>query len=186
MRGPIYKGARRTRNGETIFDYLKFFLGQTIAERLDRHYSKVHAFLYGLSGSATVADDLAQETFLRLLTLRVPDGRAQETYVLRVAHTCWSQYLKNRKPTVSLDDVAAPATHTCPQEALEKAEDAAAVRRCMARLSPEHRAIVFLIWDQDYTLVQASDILAIPRRTLVSRYRRALQCLKASLGPMME
>jgi len=186
MRGPIYKGACRTSNNEIISIILKFFLGQTIAERLDRHYSKVHAFLYGLSGSATLADDLAQETFLCLLTLRVPGGRAQERYVLRVAHTCWARYLKNRRPTVSLEDVAAPTTHTCPQEALEKAEDAAAVRRCVARLSPEHREIVFLICDQDYTFVQASDILAIPCTTLVSRHQRALQCLKASLGPMME
>ncbi len=160
-------------------------MGKIIAERLDRHYSKVHAFLYGLSGSATVADDLAQETFLRLLTLRVPDGRTQEAYVLRMAHTCWTRYLKNRKPTVSLEDIPPPAIHTCPQEALEKAEDAAAVRRCLARLSPEHRAIVFLIGGLGYTFVEASGILGVPRTTLFSRNERALQRLKADLGPTM-
>ena len=158
----------------------------TVAEQFDRHYGAVHAFLSGLSGSPTVADDLAQETYLRLLKLRVPDGRATEKYALRVAYTCWTRYLKNRKPTISLEDIPTPATDTCPQQVLEKAEEVAALQRCLARMSPEHRAIVFLVWGRDYTFVEASEILGVPRRTLVSRHRRALQWLRTNLGPMME
>ena len=105
---------------------------------------------------------------------------------MRVAYTCWTRYLKNRKPTISLEDIPTPAIHACPQEALERAEDVAAVRSCLACLSPELRAIEFLIWGLGHTFVEASEILGIPRRTLVSRHRRALRCLKANLGPTME
>ena len=155
----------------------------TAAELFDRHYDKVHAFLRGLSGSATVADDLAQEAFLRVLTLRVPEGRMQERYLLRVAYTCWIRYLKTRRPTVSLEDIPTPAVDLCPHEALERAEDATALRRCLARMSAEHRAILLLVSCMDYTFVEASEILGVPRTTLVSRHRRALQWLRDNLKP---
>ena len=130
-----------------------------------------------------MADDLAQETFLRLLKLGASDYRMPESYLLGVAYTCWTRHLKNRKPTVSLEDIPTAVFDTCPQQALEKAEDATAVRRCVARLSPEHRAIVLLVSCQDYTFVEASEILGVQRTTLASRHRRALQWLKAKLGP---
>ena len=155
----------------------------TAAELFDRHYDKVHAFLRGLSGSATVADDLVQETFLRLLTLRVPDDRMQEKYLLRVAYTCWTRYAKTRRPTVSLDAAPAQVVDLCPHKALEKAEDASALRQCLARMSADHRAILLLVSCMDYTFVEASEILGVPRTTLVSRHRRALQWLNANLSP---
>ena len=81
---------------------------RTVAELCDRHYSKVHASLGGLSGSATVADDPPQETFLRLLTLHAPNGRVQERCLLRVPYTC-STRPKTQTSTVPLHVAPVPA-----------------------------------------------------------------------------
>jgi len=54
-----------------------------IAELIDRNYGRVHIFLRSLSGSAVVADDLTQEAFLRLLKLRVSEGRMEERLPLQ-------------------------------------------------------------------------------------------------------
>lgn len=86
---------------------------------------------------------------------------------------------------MSLEDILPPAIPTCFQDALEKAEGAAALRRCLARLSSEHRAIVFLIAGLGDTFVEASGILGVQRTTLVSRNKMAVQRLDADLGPTM-
>ena len=157
-----------------------------IAELIDRNYGRVHIFLRSLSGSAVVADDLTQEAFLRLLKLRVPEGRIEESYLMRVAYTCWIRYSENLRPMVSLEDIPPVAIYDCPHEKLEGMEDALAVRRCLARMSPEHREILVVVSCLGYRFVEASEILGVPRTTLVSRHRRALQWLKACLRSTME
>lgn len=153
----------------------------TVSDLFDLHYSEVNVFLRGLSGSAAVADDLAQETFLRVLKISGPSNRIGKTYLMRVAYTCWSRYLKQRRPTVLLDSVRSPVFDLGPHETLEKAEDASAVRRCLAHMSADHRGILLLVSCMGYTFVEASEILGVPRTTLVSRHQKALEWLKNNL-----
>jgi RNA polymerase sigma factor (sigma-70 family) len=155
-------------------------------ELFERYYGRIHTLLRNLSGSTVVADDLAQETCLRLLTARIPEVRDQERYVLRVACSCWARYLRKQKPTIALEDIPTPVFDRCPNEALERAEDVAVVRQWLDRLPPDERAVVVLVSCLGYSFVDASAVLTVARPTLVRRHRRALQWLKMKLRPMME
>ena len=67
----------------------------------NRHHARVHALCYRLTGDASVADDLVQESFLRVLKYRKGFGA-------RAAFTTWLYRLVRN---VCMDHMNAAATN---------------------------------------------------------------------------
>ena len=75
------------------------------------------------------------------------------------------------RPEAEAVDVAAPEPPGRDEELLAE----------LARLSPEHRAVIVLRYLLEYTPGEIAELLELPRGTVNSRLRRGLDALKERL-----
>lgn len=110
-----------------------------------RWYPPLVRYLYGLTGDADLADDLAQESFVRLLRQTMPEDEAKlwlftvATNLVRdgARQTTRRQRLLTLVPVWGGD---APL----PDEELERAERAQRVRAALGRLSTRDQQILLM------------------------------------------
>ena len=140
----------------------------------DRHATALYRWLLAKGLPRSYAEDLLSECFLALVdrgegAAQIEDVRA---YLFAVARNKLS---RSAPETEALELVPEPATN--PQPA-----DAVAVREALANLPPEQREVVVLkVW-QGHTFAEIGRLLGIPPNTASSRYRYALEKLRAILG----
>ena len=123
------------------------------AELLRRHQGKVRGLLLRLASDRTLADDLAQEVFLRAYRgLAGFEGRARfSTWLYRIATTTALSHLRRersltRRAAACERDAELPlaAPPRAPLDAVTEAETARAVADLVAALAPPYREILAL------------------------------------------
>src|SRR4051812_43184781 len=91
----------------------------TLGVLFERHHARVHALCYRLTRSADAADDLAQETFLRVLRYRESfrEKASFTTWLYRVAYNvCHEHWARSRRDEPMHDQLPAPidSAYTAP------------------------------------------------------------------------
>ena len=163
---------------------------------MERHATPIFHFLCRMLGSEDDANDLAQESFVRVYRSRDSfklDAKFS-TWLFTIAANLARNHLRwrARHPNVSLDAEspeteqslgdALPAPGDTPSAGLETAERAAAVRAAVARLPDEMREALVLVEWEDKPVAEAAAILNVPARTIESRLYRARQLLRERLA----
>jgi RNA polymerase sigma-70 factor (ECF subfamily) len=156
---------------------------------VERHEPRVAATVIGMLGAGDDAEDVGQETFIRLYRSldRFRGDSSLGTYVTRIAINLSLTALKRRRRQisrfVSQDDIERdlPEASTDPRGELERSEDARRVRVAIERLSPNHRAIVVLRMIDGFSTRETSEILGIPAGTVMSRLARAMGRLEREM-----
>lgn len=165
---------------------------------MERHAPGVFRFLVGLTGNPAEAEDLAQETFVRVF-------QARASYRLSLPFTTWLYTIaanlarnhfrwRKRHPNIPLDAPSpddagsepTPADRLAahqrgPDESLERSERIAAVRQAVQALPPDLRAALVLCEWEDRPVAEAAVILASTPKAVESRLYRARQQLRSSL-----
>jgi RNA polymerase sigma-70 factor (ECF subfamily) len=154
-------------------------------ELFRRHWPNTHRAAYLIVRDAAAAEDIAQEAFLSALSAlgRFDRRRPFAPWLHRIAVNRaidWSRARSLRGEVAAsgalLDSVgAAPAQDKHLGAAGETAD-------ALAALSAEHRAVVVLRYLLDYTPGEIAHALDLPRGTINSRLRRALDRLSELLG----
>jgi RNA polymerase sigma-70 factor (ECF subfamily) len=159
-------------------------------ERLVEAYQvPVFNLCYRMLGDAGLAEDAAQETFLRAyrnLTAFDP-RRPFRTWVLSIAaHHAIDQMRKRRVPTMPLEDAldeAAPRDPAPgPEAALVSREGAEDVQGLLARLHPSDRAAVVLRYWYDLSYEDMAGALQTSVSGVKSRLHRARKQLASLAG----
>lgn len=139
-------------------------------ERLVRGYqAHVWRFLRHLLGDAALAEDVTQETFLRLYQ-RLPTfaGRSKfSTWVFRVARNAGVDALRAARRQDRLLAALPPPPPGLPPDA--RVEALAAV----ASLTPKLREALLLVEVFGFTYREAAGVLAVPEGTVKSRVFQA-------------
>jgi len=163
---------------------------------MDRHATTVFRFLCRMLGNEDDANDLAQETFVRVFQHRArfqPDARFT-TWLYTIAgnlarnHHRW----RSRHPTFSLDaaydhserslgDVL-PAADVSPNEAAMNVERANAVRAAVHALPEDLREAVILCEWQDLPVADAAVVLHTTPKAVEARLYRARRRLREQLA----
>jgi RNA polymerase sigma-70 factor, ECF subfamily len=145
-------------------------------ERLVRCYqAHVWRFLRHLLGDDALAEDVAQETFLRLYQ-RLPtfSGRSKlSTWVFRVARNAGIDALRSRRRHDRLLEALPPPPPAPAPDA--RAEAWAAV----ASLSPKLREALLLVELFGFSYREAAEVLRVPDGTVKSRVFQARRRLLA-------
>jgi RNA polymerase sigma-70 factor (ECF subfamily) len=135
-----------------------------------------------LLGSREEAEDAVQDVFVGLVRARrqlatIENLRAYLFAALRHA-TAERARCRRRRRSVSLEAVEEPAT------ASPRREDEQALRleQALRILPAEQRELVALKIESDLTFAEIAVVLAISPNTAASRYRYALEKLRAALG----
>jgi len=162
---------------------------------MERHATPVFHFLCRMVGSEDDANDLAQESFVRVFKSR-DSFRAEQkfsTWLFTIAANLARNHFRwrSRHPNVSLDAENAeteqtlgstlPATTPSPKDAALAAERAAAVRAAVKNLPEDLRAAIVLCEWVERSIAEAATILAATPKAVESRLYRARGILRERL-----
>ena len=152
-------------------------------------YPRLLAFLTRISGSATVADDLVQETFLRMHRARSTfvQGGALLPWVYAIARNVHIDHARSAKlrstERLPSDPGPDPAYAHAPsaESAAIAAETARAVERVLARIPPAQRDAFVLIRYEGLSVQDAAAVLGTTVTAVKLRAFRAYEALRAEL-----
>jgi len=153
-----------------------------------RYESLVAGTIIGMLGNGPEADDVGQETFIRLYrSLKNFRGESKlGTYLTRIAINLSLNELRRRKrrskiffrPSIDhLDDLPDKSADAQPDE------DKEMVHKAIGRLDAKFRSVVVLRLIDGYSTEETAKILKIPIGTVLSRLSRAQKKLKELLTP---
>lgn len=149
------------------------------------YQDRVYALCLALAGSD--AEDVAQETFVRVhgaIAHFDPDGGRTSAWILTIARRLCADRARRarRRATVALDLVPLRDGAPGADAELERAQTARRLRRAVAALPEEQRAVVALrLWDElEYEEIAAVE--RVPLGTVRSRLARAKEALRRALG----
>jgi RNA polymerase sigma-70 factor, ECF subfamily len=160
-----------------------------IEQIVSRYQRPVLSLLVRLTGDRALAEDLAQETFIKAIrSLAAFDvTRRLSSWILRIAHNTGIDALRRRRiDSVSLDtpaagqhalDPAAPAS----ADPVERAALSHALDTAMATLRPDQRAAVALRYEEALSFEEIGHVLGIPEVTARSHVHRARKELARQL-----
>ena len=160
---------------------------------MSRHQRALHGYLRAMTGHAADADDVFQETWLRVI--RNPGSfrsGAFNAWLWCIARNLLIDRLRRRKPVVSLDDAApehaslidlTPAPGLQPPAELEASEIARQVAAAVAKLPPDQRDVFLLRTQGGLTFAEIAALRRVPLNTALGRMHYAIQRLRRELGP---
>lgn len=151
---------------------------------VDRYLGRVHALAWRTLGDANEAEDVAQDTFLRVweqVSRWRPGGAKFSTWIFRVAYNLCIDRIRQRRPQVDevLDMLIDPSPTA--RNLVERGETVAAVRAAFDALPERQRAALGLCHYEGLSNIEAADILGISVDALESLLSRARRSLRASL-----
>ena len=160
---------------------------------VQRYQNRLFSSMRSDVGSATIAEDIVQEAFVR--AFRHLDTFKHEsnfyTWLYRIALNSRRPYLRHRGATVPLD-VAGEMPSQCrseirdsPANRAERSEELQQVRAAIARLPEDHRRILILREFEGFDYQSIADVLHVKTGTVRSRLARARARLRKELTDYM-
>lgn len=159
-------------------------------ELVHRYENKVISLAYRMVGNWADAGDLAQETFIRVYH-SLSDFHQKcsfSTWIHHIAVNICRDELrkKNRRPKISLDEIAAssgglPFSETetdCPENKLEQLELQGAVQECLNALPDEYRLVLIMREIQGLSYEEIAFALKCSTGTVKSRLSRSRAAFK--------
>lgn len=152
---------------------------QALEELFRRHWRRAHRAAYLVVGDGAAAEDIAQESFLAAIRAldRFDRRRPFGPWLHRITVNRAIDYARARKLRAESALPVSAESEAAPPEGISDE-----LVTALAALAPEHRAVVVLRHLLEYTPGEIASILGLPRGTVNSRLRRALD----SLRPVIE
>lgn len=153
---------------------------EKLGELFERHHSRIYRFCLRLTGKATAAEDLTQETFLRALRYnRTFKGTSDFLpWLYRVARNAVNDHFRRSVPECGVEELPEVASGERPAaEDLELAEDSERLRVALARLPPAGREVLVLSRFEYRKYEEIGQILGCSVGAVKVRAHRALKQL---------
>ncbi len=166
-----------------------------LAVLVARHHSPMLGYLYRLTGGdRPLAEDLVQETFLRVLQQRTCQaGRPFKPWLYAIATNLARDHFKSaaarqRWPQADHEDTLLQLYDATPgpEERALAAEQGGEVAAALAQLGEEYRVVLLLRFYQGLSLNEIAEALQIPLGTVKSRLSVGTRRLRVVLAPVQE
>ena len=164
---------------------------ELLAELVERSHRRLVRYLLYLTGRRDYAEDLAQETWIRVLQRGSQyNGRQRfDPWLFAIARNLAIDYLrKKQKPvqTASLPDdrdeiLLVSTSGPSPFEAAARSEDAIRLAGQLQILAPLYREALLLRFQEELSLAEIAQVLGAPVTTVTSRIYRGLAALRSAL-----
>jgi RNA polymerase sigma-70 factor (ECF subfamily) len=158
---------------------------------IEQYQHRLLRYLVYLSGNRELAEDLFQETWIRVLERgHQYDGRHEfSTWLYAVARNLTIDYLRKKRP-ISLDglmenDEHAPLEPADPRpmawEMIQQQEQAERIGVALAGIPAEYREAIVLRFQDGLVLEEIATVTGAPLGTVKSRLYRGLNLLMSRL-----
>jgi len=163
---------------------------QLLADLVERCQHRLVRYLLYLTGRRDYAEDLAQETWVRVLQRGSQyNGRQRfDPWLFAIARNMAIDYLRKKRTavqTASLPDdrdelLLVSSSDPSPFEAAARSQDAIRLAGQLQILSPLYREALLLRFQEDLSLAEIAQVLGAPVTTVTSRIYRGLAALRSA------
>ncbi len=171
----LLAGLKRPRSERVLVREAQRGSADAFEELFRRHWRRAHRAAFLVVGDAAAAEDIAQEGFLAAIRAldRFDRTRPFGPWLHRITVNRAIDFARARalRAETEWSDAAAGSVDSLDEIS---AELLAALRE----LEPDHRAVVVLRYVLEYTPGEIATMLDLPRGTVNSRIRRALDRLR--------
>ena len=153
--------------------------GDRLQQVYERYSSEIYVYLYSLCRNKSLAEDLAQETFVKAL-LSLPEGHGNvRAWLYKVARNLYFNYHRREPASVGLDELAESADEgNGPEEALLKKLSSRKLYEAVLRLEGKKREVIMLQYFSGFPQAQIANMLGITQQNVRVLSHRAKQELK--------
>ena len=149
----------------------------------DRHHRPLFDFFYRMTGRRTVADDLVQDVFFRILKYRKTfrDESWFKAWMFHIARNARFDYYRSHRGEANLEDGHTEALQSpspLPGQQMEHSQQAMLLECAMFKLSPDKREVLILSRYQDMKYEQIAELMSCEVGTVKTRVHRALKELR--------
>jgi RNA polymerase sigma-70 factor (ECF subfamily) len=154
----------------------------------DAHASGLFLYLLGFTKCEADARDLLQDLFIKLAREAIGAAPSEKARLYRIAHNLAIDWLRRRAARGNAYERLFEESDAHPQCADEPDAGllAASLATAMETLPQEQMAVVQLRLFDGLTFEEIAAVQSVPLNTAVSRWRYALERLRAILRPLYE
>lgn len=151
---------------------------------------RLRLFLRRMGASPEAADDLTQETFMRIVAARgsFAQGKPVAPWAYSIARNCFISHTRSKKSklarsSLNSDELELPATNTPTAEEESMARESAhVVSRALAAMTPARREAFVLLRYEGLSVAAAAQIVGISEGALKIRAFHAYEILRSALS----
>lgn len=156
-------------------------------ELVERHLNSVHGYAWHMLNDRTEAEDIAQETFVRLMR-KAPDwrpgGARLRTWLYRVAINLCIDHRRRAAPAEPLDRAMNVADPAAGSMQVERSLDLTRhVRAALQQLSERQRTAITLVHYQGFSNGEAAELMDSSVEAVESLLARGRRQLRENLAP---
>jgi RNA polymerase sigma-70 factor (ECF subfamily) len=161
---------------------------RSFGELVHRHREGVINIVYRMCGNAHLAEDAAQEAFIRAWqSLHSYHPRSPfRNWVYRIAINIALDALRREREMGDVDTLTLASSEDRPETVVEREEQAEQVRWAVLALPPASRVVLVLREYEGLSYQEIADTLDIPIGTVMSRLNYARGRLRESLAAWLE
>jgi RNA polymerase sigma-70 factor (ECF subfamily) len=158
---------------------------------IERYHYRLLRYLHCLTGSRETAEDLFQETWIRVLERgRQYDGKSKfEAWLFAIARHLLIDLQRRRQPRfldlldTESDGQSEPRLEDRPSalELVARRETKERVGAAMEDLPASYREVLMLRFQEELALEEIAEVVAAPLSTVKSRLYRGLEAMRQSL-----
>jgi RNA polymerase sigma-70 factor (ECF subfamily) len=155
-----------------------------------RYSQRLWAFLLRLCGRQELAEELLQETFVRLAShgRSLREDTRLSAWLFTVArnlarsHRRWAWLDGQRLAELAVRAILRSAPEPTPLERYAETETAQKLERALASMPPSSREVAILVWVEQMSPSDAATVLGIKPEAARQRLARARQWMDKELG----
>jgi RNA polymerase sigma-70 factor (ECF subfamily) len=167
---------------------------QAFDELVARYKGALHGYLRSMTGNTADAEDIFQETWLRVIrNSRSFRSGAFNAWLWCIARNLLIDRLRRLRPTVSLNDESGEGSAlgdslaaTAPDPATQMATEdlARLIAAAVAELPPDLRDMFLLRTQTGLSFAEIAKMRKVPLNTALGRMHYAMQHMRRKLGPV--
>jgi RNA polymerase sigma-70 factor (ECF subfamily) len=192
MLWPLWLAVHTAESDAGLVERLQRRDAQALAELYDRYGRVVYSLIVRVVRDGAVAEDLVQETFLRVWN-RVQGFDAQKgsiaPWLLAVARNRAIDYLRSasnrERNALEFDETDHPALYSDMERDLLTSDQARRVKAAMGKLSQNHRQVIELAYFEGLSQTEMAERMGQPLGTIKTWVRTALKNLRDELGAVV-
>jgi RNA polymerase sigma-70 factor (ECF subfamily) len=167
---------------------------RAFAEIVDLYKEKLYHLAYRMTGNRQEAEDVVQETFLRVYKNldRYDENQKFSTWIYRITTNLCIDRLRKKRTIFSLDAASSdhegldgytmlPSDDRTPESELLLSETQRLIHDAIASLPVKYKSVMILKYLQELSLQEISDVLEMPVTTVKTRVHRGREFLRKRL-----